>query len=62
MAEEAYNMSFEDYIIENNSIHSDRIGFLIAKSFIDMLGGEIEFSSNEEEGTKYNIKITQKRI
>lgn len=62
MTEEMYNMGFEDYIIENNSVHSERIGLLIAKSFTDMLGGEIEFINKEGMGTQYNVKITQKLL
>lgn len=62
MTEEMYNMSFEDYIIENNSVHSERIGLLIAKNYTEVLGGEISFKNDKDQGTEYTVKIIQKIV
>lgn len=61
MTEEMYKKDFNDYIIENNNINNEIIGLLVAKSYIDMLGGDIKFISNENS-TEYIVSITQKII
>jgi K+-sensing histidine kinase KdpD len=62
MTEEMYNMQFEDYISNKENINPIKIGLTIAKSYIDLLGGNIEFINKEGQGTRYYVKIRQKIV
>ena len=62
MTEEMYNKNFEDYISNKDDINPVKIGLTIAKSYIDLLGGDIEFVNKEGQGTKYFIKLRQKIV
>lgn len=62
MTEEMYNMQFEDYISNKENINPIKIGLTIAKSYIELLGGNIEFINKEGQGTRYYVKIKQKIV
>ena len=66
MTNEIFNRGFEDFVnIENasqNNVDTIKLGIIIAKQLIEMLGGEIEFINRKGEGTKYHVKIKQKVV
>lgn len=66
MTTEIFNRGFDDFVkIENasqNNVDSIKLGLIIAKQLIDMLGGTIEFVNRKGEGTKYYIRIKQKIV
>lgn len=60
MSNEMFDMTYEEYMISNNSKNYIKLGVIIAKKYIELLGGTIEFENKEGQGTKYVIKIRQK--
>ena len=66
MTNEIFNRGFEDFVnIENasqNNVDTIKLGIIIAKQLIEMLGGTIEFINRKGEGTKYHVKIKQKIV
>ena len=66
MSEEIFNRGFEDFVkIENasqNNVDGIKLGIIIAKQLIEMLGGTIEFVNRKGEGTKYYVRIKQKIV
>ena len=49
-------------ISNKENINPVKIGLTIAKAYIDLLGGSIEFVNKEGQGTRYHIKIRQKLV
>lgn len=66
MTDEIFNRGFEDFVkIENasqNNVDGIKLGIIIAKQLIEMLGGTIEFVNRKGEGTKYYVRIKQKIV
>lgn len=60
MTNEMFEMSYEEYMISNKHTNYIKLGVIIAKKYIELLGGTIEFENKEGQGTKYIIKIRQK--
>lgn len=62
MTHEMFNMSYEDFMLSEENIDYIKLGVIIAKKYIELLGGEIEFINEKGQGTKYIVKIRQKVI
>ncbi len=66
MTDEIFRRGFEDFVkIENasqNNVDTIKLGLIIAKQLIAMLGGTIEFVNRKGEGTKYYVRIKQKIV
>ena len=66
MLAENFDKNFEDFVkLENasqNNTDSIKLGLIIAKQLINILGGTIEFKNEKGQGTKYIIKINQKIV
>lgn len=66
MTDEIFKRGFEDFVkIENasqNNVDTIKLGLIIAKQLIAMLGGTIEFVNRKGEGTKYYVRIKQKIV
>lgn len=62
MTDEMFNEDFEKYLYSQNELDSHKIGLSIAKKYIEILGGSIEFINKEGQGTKYIVKLRQKNI
>ena len=62
MTSEMFNMSYEDFMLSEENIDYVKLGVIIAKKYIELLGGEIEFINEPGQGTQYIIKIRQKVI
>lgn len=59
---ETFNMSYEEYISKKEDIDYIKIGAILAKKYVDILGGTINFTQDEKDGSKYIITIRQKII
>ena len=55
-------MSYEEYISKKEDIDYIKIGAILAKKYVEALGGTIDFVQTENEGSKYIIVIRQKII
>ncbi len=66
MLAENFEKNFEDFVkLENasqNNVDSIKLGLIIAKQLINMLGGTIEFKNEKGKGTRYIINIKQKIV
>ena len=66
MLAENFEKNFDDYVkLENasqNNVDSIKLGLIIAKQLINILGGTIEFKNEKGMGTRYIINIKQKII
>lgn len=64
MLAENFEKNFEDFVsLENasqNNVDSIKLGLIIAKQLINILGGTIEFKNEKGMGTRYIINIKQK--
>ena len=64
MTVENFDKKFEDFIklehTAENNIDNIKLGLIIAKRLINMLGGRINFVNEKGQGTKYYIKIRQR--
>ena len=61
MTESEFNRSFEDFSEEGSTIGTDsiKLGLIVAKRLIEMLGGSIDFRNEKGKGTRYLISIDQ---
>lgn len=59
---ETFNLSYEEYISKREDIDYIKIGAILAKKYVDILGGTIDFIQNETDGSKYTITIRQKIV
>ena len=61
-----FNITFNDFVnldnVSKDAIDNEQLGLIIAKSLLDILGGEIEFINKPGEGTKYIVKLKQKIV
>lgn len=66
MLAENFEKNFDDYVkLENasqNNVDSIKLGLIIAKQLINILGGTIEFKNEKGMGTRYIINVKQKII
>lgn len=62
MTNEMFEMDYEEYMMAHNHTNYVKLGVIIAKKYIELLGGTIEFENKPGNGTKYIIKIRQKII
>ena len=64
MSSDVFNISFKDFVKlgdkNQNTIDSLSLGLIIAKDYISMLGGSVEFASDDVNKTQYIIKVNQK--
>ncbi len=61
MTEAEFNKSFEDFSEEGSTIGTDsiKLGLIVAKRLIEILGGTIDFRNEKGKGTRYLISIDQ---
>lgn len=63
MTKEMFDIDFVDFMSLGNSagntLDSEALGVIIAKKYIRLLGGIVEFRTTSDENTKYLIKISQ---
>ena len=61
MTEAEFNRSFEDFSEGGSSIGTDsiKLGLIVAKRLIEMLGGTIDFRNEKGKGTRYLISLDQ---
>ena len=62
MKQEEFELNIQDYISNAKKIDYVKLGFIIAKEYIDMLGGNVEFINEKGKGTQYIIKLREKII
>ena len=66
MLAENFEKNFDDYVkLENasqNNVDSIKLGLIIAKQLINILGGTIEFKNEKGMGTRYIINVKQKIV
>ena len=62
MKQEEFELNIQDYISNAKKIDYVKLGFIIAKEYIDMLGGSVEFINEKGKGTQYIIKLREKII
>ena len=66
MKEEDFLKDFNDFVklgnSSQNNIDGVTLGFIVAKSLLNIIGGSIEFKNEVGHGTKYFINIPQKVI
>ena len=67
MKEEYLNFDFNDFIkigenVNGNNVDSVTLGLEVAKNFIDMMGGKLDFKNETGKGTKYFIYLAQKVV
>ncbi|MBR4178105.1 MAG: response regulator [Bacilli bacterium] len=66
MLAENFEKNFEDFVsLENasqNNVDSIKLGLIIAKQLINIMGGTIEFKNEKGMGTRYIVNIKQKII
>lgn len=60
MTNEMFEMDYEEYMISHEHKNYIKLGVIIAKRYVELLGGTIEFENKPGNGTKYIIKIRQK--
>lgn len=61
MTEAEFNRSFEDFSEEGSSIGTDsvKLGLIVAKRLVDIMGGTIDFRNEKGKGTRYLISLDQ---
>ena len=62
MTQEMFDLNIQDYISTTTNIDYIEVGLIVAKQYIEMLGGNIEFINQEGMGTQYIIKLKEKII
>lgn len=61
MTEAEFNRSFEDFSEEGSSIGTDsvKLGLIVAKRLVEIMGGTIDFKNEKGKGTRYLISLDQ---
>ena len=62
MTKEMFDMTYEDFMLSNENIDYIKLGVVIAKKYVEMLGGEIEFINEPGQGTQYIVTFRQKVV
>ena len=64
MTEEDFNKDFDEFSEENNSqgTNKEKLGLIVAKRLIDLMGGTIDFKNETGKGTRYIISIDQEVV
>ena len=62
MTKEMFDMNYEEFMLSGENINHVKLGIIIAKKYIEMLGGEIEFINEPGQGTQYIVTFRQKVI
>lgn len=62
MSQELFEYDIDDYISNAKKIDYVKLGFVVAKKYVELLGGEIEFINETGKGTQYIIKFKDKVV
>ena len=62
MSQELFEYDIDDYISNAKKIDYVKLGFIVAKKYVELLGGEIEFINETGKGTQYIIKFKDKVV
>lgn len=63
MSNELFEMDYEEFMTSNiKNVDYIKLGVIIAKKYIEIIGGTIEFINESGKGTQYIITIRQKVI
>jgi signal transduction histidine kinase len=63
MSQELFDIDYEEFMTSNvKNVDYIKLGVIIAKKYIEIIGGSIDFINEEGKGTQYIIKIRQKVI
>lgn len=62
MSQNLFDYDIDGYISNTKKIDYIKLGFIVAKKYIEMLGGNIEFINETGQGTKYIVKIKYKIV
>ncbi len=64
MTEEDFNKDFDEFSEENNSqgTNKEKLGLIVAKRLIDLMGGTIDFRNETGKGTRYIISLDQEVV
>jgi K+-sensing histidine kinase KdpD len=63
MSQQLFEMDYEEFMTSNDkNVDYIKLGVIIAKKYIEILGGNVEFINETGKGTQYIITIRQKVI
>lgn len=64
MSEEDFNKDFDEFSNETNSqgTNKEKLGLIVAKRLVNLLGGTIDFKNETGKGTRYIISIDQEVV
>ena len=64
MSEEEFNKDFDEFSNETNTqgTNKEKLGLIVAKRLISLMGGTIDFKNEAGKGTRYIISIDQEVI
>ncbi|MBR2678433.1 MAG: response regulator [Bacilli bacterium] len=64
MTEEEFNKDFDEFSEDNNSqgTNKEKLGLIVAKRLIDLMGGTIDFKNETGKGTRYIISLDQEVV
>lgn len=63
MSQKLFEMDYEEFMTSNDkNVDYIKLGVIIAKKYIEILGGNVEFINETGKGTQYIITIRQKVI
>ena len=64
MSEEDFNKDFDEFSEEGNSqgTNKEKLGLIVAKRLIDLMGGTIDFKNETGKGTRYLISLDQEVV
>lgn len=64
MSEEDFNKSFDEFSEEGNSqgTNKEKLGLIVAKRLIEIMGGTIDFKNETGKGTRYIISLDQEVV
>lgn len=64
MTKTSFDHDFDDFVNiqsdSQNNLDNNKLGVIIAKELLKIIGGEIEFINEKGQGTKYIIRLKQK--
>lgn len=64
MTEEEFNKDFDEFSGDNNSqgTNKEKLGLIVAKRLIELMGGTIDFKNETGKGTRYIISLDQEVV